>query len=117
MAIPVSIRTHHAFLHDLCKPPLIGGFVILLVAFGPPTIVTLLSAAVASLLGAGHLFFKGLLDITPLYIFVACTAALFWNLFISRYWTIRIRILFMPAWAFALLGMVLAPISHFAGWE
>lgn len=117
MAIPVSIRTQNQLLHDLCQPPIIGGFVILLVAFGPPTFVTLFGALIASLFGAGHLFFKGALDITPLYMFVACTVAVFWNLFIANDWMVRIRILFMPAWAFGILGMVLAPISHFAGWE
>ena len=42
MAVPVSIRTKNQLIADLCKPPLLGGFVILLIAFGPPTLIALL---------------------------------------------------------------------------
>jgi hypothetical protein len=55
-------------------------------------------------------------DYATLY-FVACTGAMLWNLWLSKYRKIRIGILFMPAWAFGIMGMVLAPIAHFAGWE
>jgi hypothetical protein len=117
MAIPISLRTDNEFIREVWNIPAIGGLLVIsLVAFGPPTLLTLVSALIAALFGAGHLFFEGF-DITPLYMFVACTGAVVWNLLISRYWKIKIGILFMPAWAFGLLGMVLALIAHFTGWE
>jgi hypothetical protein len=118
MAIPISLRTDNEAIRDLWNIPGIGGLlVITLVAFGPPTVLTLMTATVATLFGARHLFFQGFLEITPLYIFVACTGVMLWNLWLSKYRKIRIGILFMPAWAFGIMGMVLAPIAHFAGWE
>ncbi|MEM6520961.1 MAG: hypothetical protein AAF722_16710 [Cyanobacteria bacterium P01_C01_bin.70] len=57
MAIPVSIRTKNDFLLDLCKIPLIGGFAIVLIAFGPPTLLILLGALGAWIAGFKQLFF------------------------------------------------------------
>ncbi len=117
MALPVSIRIDHPLVRDICKIPLLGGFVILLIAFGPSSLLTLLAAAIAQFLGAGQLFFTSLGEVTPLYVGCVFAGSIPWNFLLAKVWQIHIRILYMPAWAFGLLGIAVAMVAHFAGWD
>ncbi len=113
MAVPVSIRTKNDFIADLCKPPLLGGFVIILIAFGPPTLIALLVTLVATLAGHGQLFFTSISEPGPMYLVVMFSLGIVWNLALMLLWHMSIRILYMPAWAISIMGIVVGLAMYF----
>ena len=116
MGIPVSIRTKNENVQDVCRIPLLGGFVIFLIAILPAYIMAAIAGLIVMVIWWGReppflaLFSDNPM---PLYIFVVSGGISLWNWLLAKYGNTHIRIMFMPAWALGLLGMGFAIVSYF----
>ncbi|MEM6674155.1 MAG: hypothetical protein AAF726_15020 [Planctomycetota bacterium] len=109
MQLPVSVRTRRSTLHDIARTPHVGGWLILLVALGPPTalgLVALIADAIQcwTLGTTWGVFTPEAPFLGPLYPALMFGVAVPYNALLAFRFDVAIRIAFLPAWAFA-LGM------------
>ena len=82
-----SLDTENKTLIDLAKPPIIGGYIILLFAVLPVPVLLIINE---------------LVDLVPSEAFegwLALSAGL-WNGILAYFYEIRIKVLFIPCWIF-----------------
>ncbi|NEQ47885.1 MAG: hypothetical protein F6K00_31890 [Leptolyngbya sp. SIOISBB] len=68
---------------------------------------------VAMLVGHGQLFFTRFLEPAPMYLVVMFSLSIVWNLALMLLWQMSIRILYIPAWAIGLMGIVVGLAMYF----
>jgi hypothetical protein len=106
MTLPVSLRTDRPALLDIARTPRLGSWFIVLLALGPPTLLGLLALAVDAVRGWATGATWGVVAseppfLGPLYFAVVFGAAIPWDLALARRFGVRIKLLFVPVWAFA----------------
>ena len=112
MKIPVSVRTRRATLLDMANTTHIGGWLMLLVALGPPTVlgIAALAADAVQLWTTGSTW--GVVSteapfLGPVYFAIVFGAAVPYNLALALRYDVAIRIIHIPAWMLCLGFVVL----------
>ena len=112
MELPVSVKTRRKALHDLAETPQVFGWVLMLVALGPPTIIGLFATITDAIrLGlVGESWGLAALEypfVQDAYFGLVFALAVPFNLLLAFRYDVAIRIVYVPAWVFAAIAFVL----------